>query len=123
MSSHPYRCCFWTGCQWRNINGDISNGANEAGQTPSLRQFGGGKSAIIERRNRNVAVGDFDLAFFARAVATARGVDRNSVPRRCVESADASRYGDGSLARAGAIFFKCAKCEFDAPGAIMFWQG
>ena len=75
--------------QRRHVDHEVARGLRAAGQPPAVAQLVGRERARVDRADRQLALDDPHLALLARAVAAAGGVDRDPVPARGIEQADA----------------------------------
>ena len=72
-----------------HVDHEVTTGLRAARQPPAVAQLVGREGARVDRADRQLALDDPHLALLARAVAPAGGVDRDPVPARGIEQADA----------------------------------
>ena len=77
--------------QRRHVHDEVLARGRPAREPPAFAQLVGAERARVDRAHRHVPVVDPHLALLARAVATARRVDRDAVPARGVEDRRAAR--------------------------------
>ena len=80
--------------QRRHLDHEVAARLRATRQAPAVAQLVGCERARVDRADRQLALDDPHLALLARAVAAAGGVDRDPVPARSIEQADAGGHAD-----------------------------